>query len=101
VINELAVSRHLKDIDGSEHPGEQLVRVPLNDFKIEGPYGTHQCLLFKPLGISFHEFKDRLRGCFALDMLQYSLHYILAGLDFMHQVGIIHTGMFYAYGLLS
>ncbi|KAF7523764.1 hypothetical protein G7054_g11650 [Neopestalotiopsis clavispora] len=47
IIDELAVSRHLKDIDGSEHPGEQL----------------------------------------------YSLHYILAGLDFMHQVGIIHTDL--------
>ena len=93
VDNEVVVSEYLKSID-AEHPGKQLLRLVLDEFKVGGPRGLHQCLLFNPLGISFTKFrnlfpKKRLNNI----LLQQTLQLVLLGLDFLHQAGVVHTGI--------
>jgi hypothetical protein len=90
--NEVIVSKHLKPIE-AEHPGKELVRLVQDHFKIDGPHGTHQCLLFQPLGMSLTDFRNLLpQKAFDKRLLQQSLQLILLGLDFMHQAGVVHTG---------
>ncbi|EFY85852.1 protein kinase-like protein [Metarhizium acridum CQMa 102] len=38
VNNELAVSRHLRSVEG-EHPGRGILRLTLDDFQVAGPHG--------------------------------------------------------------
>jgi hypothetical protein len=80
--------------DPEGHPGKQLLRLVLDELKITGPHGTHQCPVFNPLGLSFTNF----RNCFpknGLDkeLLQQTLQPVLLGLDFLHQAGVVHAGM--------
>ncbi|TIA65192.1 protein kinase [Aureobasidium pullulans] len=92
--NELAISRHIKSFDDGIHPGKHRSRVTLDDFHVRGPHGTHHCLVFPALGRTLAQvrnvFEDR-----KLDklLLQRFLYPILQGLDFLHQTGVVHTGL--------
>ncbi|KAF2419577.1 protein kinase [Tothia fuscella] len=70
------------------------LRVALDDFQLHGPNGSHQCLLFTPLGLNF----SRLRSRFPANSIpkqlgQHSLQVLLVGLDFLHQVDVVHTDL--------
>ncbi|KAI1843698.1 hypothetical protein JX266_010144 [Neoarthrinium moseri] len=91
VNNEVVISQHIKAID-AEHPGKQLLRLTLDDFKINGPHGTHQCLVFHPLGMSFSKFRNLFpENGLNKELLQQTLQLVLLGLDFLHQAGVVHT----------
>lgn len=90
---EVAVSEHIKSIDEPHHPGKDRLRVVLDNFEIEGPHGSHQCLVFAPLGRSLTDFRKLFPGnSISLDLLRQILLCIVIGLDFLHQVGVVHTG---------
>ncbi|KAI1612986.1 protein kinase [Exophiala viscosa] len=99
--NELTISRHLESQDAyvemmsSEHPGKDKIRVVLDDFEIEGPHGSHRCLLFTPLGQTYAGFRYYECPEKTLDMkaVQLSMLKILQGLAFMHQSGVVHTDL--------
>lgn len=92
--DELAISRHIVSIEDAGHPGKARLRVVLHDFQIKGPHGSHRCLLFAPLGLTFTDLRNMFpEKAFGKDLLQKSLILILRGLDFLHQVGVVHTGM--------
>lgn len=91
--SEMAISQHLKPIE-AEHPGKDLLRLVLDDFQIAGPHGMHQCLLFTPLGMSYTNFRNMFpTRTLSKQLLQESLLLILLGLDFLHQAGVVHTGI--------
>lgn len=91
--NESAISQHIKSFDDGVHPGKHRLRVTSDDFHVRGPHGTHQCLVFPALGRTLAQirdvFEDRRLDKF---LLQRFLYPILQGLDFLHQIGVIHTG---------
>ncbi|KID95432.1 protein kinase-like protein, partial [Metarhizium majus ARSEF 297] len=91
---EVAVSDHIKSIDAPHHPGQALLRIVRKNFEIDGPNGNHQCLLFAPLGRPLTEFRKLFPGN-ALDsnVLRQTLLCIIMGLDFLHQVGVVHTDL--------
>lgn len=90
---EVAVSHHIKSIDAEHHPGKAHLRVALEDFEVEGPFGFHQCLVFPCLGTSLTNLRDLFDdGALDKTLLQKYLLVILTALDFMHQAGIVHTG---------
>jgi hypothetical protein len=92
---ELAISHHIKSLDANGHPGKQHLRVKLDDFHVEGPHGTHQCLVFAPLGRNLTSLRDLFEDK-ALDktLLQKFLLVILVALDYLRQAGVVHTGLF-------
>lgn len=93
VNNELAVSRHIASIEAAEHPGKQLLRVTRDDFQVVGAHGTHQCLVFNPLGLTFTKFRNKFPDkAFNKKLLQQTLQLVLLGLDFLHQANVVHTG---------
>lgn len=92
--NELAISRHIKSFDDGIHPGKHRSRVTLDDFHVRGPHGTHCCLVFPALGRTLAQVRDVFEDR-RLDklLLQRFLYPILQGLDFLHQTGVVHTGL--------
>lgn len=77
------------------HGGEVHVRRVLDSFSIDGPHGTHCCILYEPSGIDLSDFIHRLEtGALPQIMLRPAVRYILIALDYIHQLGIIHTGIF-------
>ncbi|KAL2129155.1 hypothetical protein VTI74DRAFT_8161 [Chaetomium olivicolor] len=89
---ELAVSRHLQSLDDGGHPGRKLLRLVVDNFTVTGPHPTHQCLLFNPLGTSLTEFRTMLdENGLSKELLQWTLRFVLWGLDFLHQAGVVHT----------
>ncbi|ETS73402.1 hypothetical protein PFICI_15007 [Pestalotiopsis fici W106-1] len=92
--NEIAVSQHIRAIDPDGHPGRDFLRLVLDDFQIKGPHGLHRCLLLDPLGMSLANFANFYqKGWLTTELLQLSLVNVLAGLDFLHQAGVVHTDL--------
>ncbi|KAI4848876.1 protein kinase, partial [Aureobasidium sp. EXF-8845] len=90
--SEVAISHHIRSIEAG-HPGLERIRVALDDFEVEGPSGSHQCLIYTPLGMNYTEFRNRIPGqAFSAELLQQSLLMVLLGLDLLHQAGVVHTG---------
>lgn len=89
---ELAVSQYISSV-GAEHPGIRYMRLVIDNFTIQGPQGTHRCLLFEPLGMTLTELRN-LTTDKALEKghLQQSLQLVLFALDLLHQAGVVHTG---------
>lgn len=80
-------------VDG-QHPGRDLLRLVQDGFQLSGPHGTHQCLLFQPLGLTLTKFRNRFPGkALSKVLLQQTLQLLLLALDFLHQAKVVHTGM--------
>ncbi|KAI5860718.1 kinase domain-containing protein [Durotheca rogersii] len=82
--NELRILQHLKGL-GSDHPNV----VSLYDsFQIEGPNGSHHCLVFPALGPSLYNLSvaENLSGPVRHRVCQQ----IASGMAFLHQQGICH-----------
>jgi serine/threonine protein kinase len=92
---EPAISHHLKNADNPDgHPGVQHLRVALDDFLVEGPHASHQCLVFPVLGKTLAEVRDLFKDrAFDVSLLQRYMMAIVHALDVLHQEGIVHTGM--------
>jgi serine/threonine protein kinase len=90
---EILVSKHVQSIQ-AEHPGRERLRIVVDDFEIAGPTGKHQCLLFAPQGMAYTDFRRRFPDkSINKTLLQQTLLLTLLGLDFLHQAGIVHTGI--------
>lgn len=75
------------------HGGERFVRRVIDAFDVDGPHGSHCCLLYQPTGVHVSEFIDRLKGrAMPEDMLWTTVRFILIALDYLHQLNIVHTG---------
>jgi hypothetical protein len=91
---EVDISRHIQSIH-ADHPGKNHLRVALDEFHIDGAHGSHQCLIFATLGLNLTNLRDLFANR-ALDKttLQKVLLVIATALDFLHQAGAVHTGLF-------
>jgi hypothetical protein len=91
---ELLVSRHIQSIEADHQPSRPRLRVVVDEFKVTGLDGRqHQCLIFDPQGITFTKVRRKFRDYFTKTLLQHTLLMVLLGLDVLHQMGIVHTGM--------
>ena len=74
------------------------MRKMYDSFEVEGPHGTHICLIHQPLGISLGELKELTPdGLFSADLARQTLRCILTGLQFLHkEAEVIHTGKLYS-----
>ncbi|KAJ4203446.1 hypothetical protein NW759_015122 [Fusarium solani] len=89
---ELAISNHIKAIDGSEHPGKDILRVALDDFEVTGPQGSRQCLVFAPLGLTFTDYRNLFpQRSLPKEVFRVTLLMALLGVDFIHLAGVVHT----------
>jgi serine/threonine-protein kinase SRPK3 len=94
--HELEISDHLSKCDAAHktgHPGKRLVQTVFDSFEIDGPYGSHVCLLYQPLGMKLSEVIARMpNGLIPADILQRTTQLLFVALDYIHRRGIVHTG---------
>lgn len=91
--NEIAVLDYLKSSPVQQHPGKAFVRTILTSFEVSGPKGSHQCLVYQPLGMTFTELRNLLpQGRIETRMLQHALQILLVALDYLHKNNVVHTG---------
>lgn len=80
----------------SEHPGSRHLMPMLDHFHLDGPNGTHDCLVLEPLGPSVPDLLDarfrgeRLPGTLAKKKI--FAKQALLGLDYLHKRKIGHGG---------
>ncbi|KAK3649216.1 hypothetical protein LTR56_007056 [Elasticomyces elasticus] len=89
---ELPIYDHINSLR-CEHKGRTRVRALLDSFEIEGPHGTHTCLVHEACGVTLYELQKLLpdQG-YPPDLLRELLRPVLYGLDFLHsEAKIIHT----------
>ncbi|KAF2218360.1 protein kinase [Elsinoe ampelina] len=91
IRRELAVSKYLKSIEW-DHPGKGMIRTVEDHFQIEHRGATHDCLVFRPAGIRYTDYRNRMpSGVFpSLSLLQQTLRELLTALDFLHQAQVTH-----------
>ncbi|KZF26692.1 protein kinase [Xylona heveae TC161] len=79
----------------TNHEGQTYVRKMYTSFELQGPYGTHICLVHQPLGISLGELKGLISDkVFDGELIRQTMRCILTGLHFLHkEVRVIHTDL--------
>ncbi|RYP83309.1 hypothetical protein DL769_001396 [Monosporascus sp. CRB-8-3] len=84
-VDELRILQHLRSVDGPGHPN---VVTLYDSFKVAGPNGNHQCLVFPVLGPSLQNFKvvEALSGPVRLQVCQQ----VASAVAFLHDRGICH-----------
>ncbi|KAI1114156.1 kinase domain protein [Nemania sp. NC0429] len=82
------------DATQSSHEGRLFIRTPIDEFKLAGPDGTHECLVYEPMRETLSQFQDRWPNRrFDPHVLKFHLFFLLQALDYLHtECGIIHTG---------
>lgn len=91
--HEVTVSKHLDDFPIEHHAGKDLVRKVLDSFDITGPNGTHRCILYMPLGMSYTDFLKKFpEKMFPKDLVQRSIQFLLVAIAYLHQCEVVHTG---------
>ncbi|KAK4899984.1 hypothetical protein LTR27_002747 [Elasticomyces elasticus] len=89
---ELPIYDHINSLR-SEHKGRTRVRALLDSFELEGPDGTHTCLVHEACGDTLYELQKLLPDqTYPPDLLRELLRPVLYGLEFLHsEANIIHT----------
>ncbi|KAE8149113.1 kinase-like protein [Aspergillus avenaceus] len=90
---ELRVYEHLAHIDSS-HPGQSLIRDLYDSFDLQGPGGTHRCLVLQPMNMTLLEMMSMNPRPFDLPLLKMTIKRLLLALDFLHaEADVIHTDL--------
>lgn len=99
--SEQAVAAFFNSIQ-IEHPGINSLRLLRSHFEVQGPHGTHPCLVHTPLGMNLLQLRNVMQNqVLPTPLLQHTLLRVSFGLDLLHQAGVIHTGMFSFLGVIG
>lgn len=89
------MAEYLKTPPIQDHPGKRGIRTALESFTLDGPHGTHTCLVYEPQGMAFTELRDYMpEKRLTKQMLQTSIQLLLIAVDYLHKNRVIHTGQF-------
>ncbi|KAI1034589.1 hypothetical protein LB504_004590, partial [Fusarium proliferatum] len=83
----------LISITNPSHPGLSFIRLPIYEFQLEGPEGTHFCLVYKPMRETLYHWQRRLpKQRLPLPLFKSYAFLILQALDYLHtECHLIHT----------
>ena len=84
---EVNIYRHLFSTT-SDHPGQKHILRLLDSFEVNGPNGTHTCLVLEVTGRKVAS-ESRASGKGAHNISKQTL----LGLDYLHQNGVTHGGL--------
>ena len=90
--DELRIMSILRD-GNPQSPGKSHVCQLLDSFTHDGPNGSHICLVLEPLGLSMLDVYRSFPGSLPLILVQRIAKHLLLGLQYIHECGVIHTGM--------
>ncbi|KAL4864903.1 hypothetical protein BDV12DRAFT_200622 [Aspergillus spectabilis] len=89
---ETGIYKRLAETEFTTHPGRLHYLPLLDDFRVIGPNGRHQTLVYEPMGASVTEVKETLfpNGPFPLWTAKSILWQTLMGLDFLLANDVVH-----------
>lgn len=95
---EIKANEHLNAMI-TRHSGSLFVRTALDVFEIKGQESIHQCLVYKPLGMSLSRLRSHCPSRkFPEQLLKPALIHLLFALDFLHtEAKMVHTGQLYLF----
>ncbi|EDN03184.1 predicted protein [Histoplasma mississippiense (nom. inval.)] len=77
----------------SAHPGRHSIPLPLDEFELQGPNGTHPCYTMTPARCNLREVSfSRL---FPLEVARVLSACLTLGIAYMHSQGYVHGGLSY------
>ncbi|EGD85586.1 CMGC/SRPK protein kinase [Trichophyton rubrum D6] len=85
---ELEIYKHIGDSEHKvDHVGKAFHRKLYSSFTVDGPCGSHDCLVQEPLGLSLDQVLDmRHTKTFDLELLKPPLRQILVDPDYLHRL---------------
>ncbi|KAM0359507.1 hypothetical protein ACHAP4_003099 [Fusarium culmorum] len=87
----MVVYKHLSGVN-LHHGGRQHVRQFQHTFTLNGLHGDHDVFVMPPLGMSLRTFQDLQKGkVFQCTLVTAALDQVLLGLNYLHNVNVIHT----------
>lgn len=93
---ELEIYQHLNSptLKQSNHGGKEHLRELYDYFRVDGPHGTHDVLVLRPLGASIRDIQKIFPDCvFDYQSVPDMLLQILPTIHFLHtEAGITHSG---------
>ncbi|KAJ2977856.1 hypothetical protein NUW58_g7680 [Xylaria curta] len=89
---ETRLSKLIANADPS-HGGLSFIRTSIDEFQLNGPDGTHSCLVYTPMRETLFQLQHRLqRERLAPPLFKFFMYCLLEGLDYLHtKCGLIHT----------
>ncbi|RAH72489.1 kinase domain protein [Aspergillus aculeatinus CBS 121060] len=92
--HEREVEEHISTADPS-HRGRSLIRTLLNSFEVQGPEGSHSCLVYPPLREPLSRYQQHfVDGRMPLPLIKTYIRTLLMGLDYLHQeCRVVHTDL--------
>lgn len=99
--HEREVEEHISTVDPA-HRGRSLIRTLLDSFQVNGPEGSHSCLVYPPMREPLSMYQRRFDdGKMPLPLIKTYIRTLLTGLEYLHkECRIVHTGKF-VFGLAS
>lgn len=91
--HEIAQSKIIANANAS-HPGLAYLRIPIDEFQLRGPQGTHSCLVYEPMRETLYNFQRRMpRSRLPGPVFKSYMFLLLQALDYLHtECHLIHTG---------
>jgi serine/threonine-protein kinase SRPK3 len=87
---EIEIHRHLAAQSGT-HPGSERVIALLDHFRIEGPNGKHDVLVFQAVGPHLQAMFDDDPEAVGKEVKSL-VRQIVVGTSFLHHCGVVHSG---------
>jgi serine/threonine-protein kinase SRPK3 len=95
-VSEVAILRHLNQcqLSGRGSNGREFLMEYLDAFKVEGPNGTHQCIVTEVLGPSIGADVEEIYGeeRYPIEVAKKLVAQVIRGVAYLHSCGIIHGG---------
>ncbi|POR39058.1 Serine/threonine-protein kinase SRPK [Tolypocladium paradoxum] len=75
------------------HEGLSCIRIPIDEFQLQGPQGMHSCLVYEPMRETLFQFQRRMPGQrLAMPLFKPYVYLLLQALDYLHtECRLIHT----------
>jgi hypothetical protein len=96
-LSEAAILRHLKlqrQLNDGGSNGQEFLIEFLDDFKVEGPNGTHQCIVTEVLGPSVAADVEEIYGeeLYPIEIAKKVCAQVIRGVAYLHSCGVVHGG---------
>lgn len=93
-LYEREILAHLREADKS-HLGHKYICHLVDDFLQRGPNGSHVCLVFELIGETLQTFRVWFQDHMLPNLIMRKFtRQLLMALDYAHDSGVIHTGLF-------
>ncbi|KAF8521833.1 kinase-like domain-containing protein [Gautieria morchelliformis] len=94
-VSEVAILRRLKQrqLNDGGSTGQEFLVEYLDDFKLEGPNGTHQCIVTEVLGpsIDAHEIDEIYdEEKYPIEIAKNLVAQVMRGVAYLHSCGVVH-----------